>query len=385
MRLMASNVENYFYHGFFVFLLITVVTCSIIATRLMRSSFNNRSIYLFNLFFYLGVIGFAWLWIQDLLDLTPSFRSGVVIYMISMTLLQLSIYNHDEPSRFNKIIIAHGAIFSVFALLTQNINQLALVEACFTLSVLPALIYFTTKRAVCEKNIGNTVLSMAQCILLLVPISQLSIITHEHNLATLYSLTVIAHATVFVMTGLGLITTLLVDEKKRYLELSLKDPLTGLYNRRGLQFIIEQQQLFSPSQTSSLFACVVDIDYFKRINDSYGHDGGDLVLEVFSDLMKHHLKKEDLCCRLGGEEFLLLFFATDISSAKQFLEGLRKTFETSQIAYREHRISVTASFGLTNWQPNDSFESLVNRADKAVYAAKNNGRNRIETNSLNKE
>ena len=110
---MASNVENYFYHGFFVFLLITVVTCSIIATRLMRSSFNNRSIYLFNLFFYLGVIGFAWLWIQDLLDLTPSFRSGVVIYMISMTLLQLSIYNHDEPSRFNKIIIAHGAIFSV--------------------------------------------------------------------------------------------------------------------------------------------------------------------------------------------------------------------------------------------------------------------------------
>ena len=384
MRLMASNVENYFYHGFFVFLLITVVTCSIIATRLMRSSFNNRSIYLFNLFFYLGVIGFAWLWIQDLLDLTPSFRSGVVIYMISMTLLQLSIYNHDEPSRFNKIIIAHGAIFSVFALLTQNINQLALIEACFTLSVLPALIYYTTKRAVCEKNIGNTVLSMAQCILLLVPISQLSIITHEHNLATLYSLTVIAHATVFVMTGLGLITTLLVDEKKRYLELSLKDPLTGLYNRRGLQFIIEQQQLFSPSQTSSLFACVVDIDYFKRINDSYGHDGGDLVLEVFSDLMKHHLNKGDLCCRLGGEEFLLLFFATDISSAKQFLEGLRKTFETSQIAYREHRISVTASFGLTNWQPNDSFESLVNRADKAVYAAKNNGRNRIETNSLNK-
>ena len=382
---MASNVENYFYHGFFVFLLITVVTCSIIATRLMRSSFNNRSIYLFNLFFYLGVIGFAWLWIQDLLDLTPSFRSGVVIYMISMTLLQLSIYNHDEPSRFNKIIIAHGAIFSVFALLTQNINQLALVEASFTLSVLPALIYFTTKRAVCEKNIGNTVLSMAQCILLLVPISQLSIITHEHNLATLYSLTVIAHATVFVMTGLGLITTLLVDEKKRYLELSLKDPLTGLYNRRGLQFIIEQQQLFSPSQTSSLFACVVDIDYFKRINDSYGHDGGDLVLEVFSDLMKHHLNKGDLCCRLGGEEFLLLFFATDISSAKQFLEGLRKTFETSQIAYREHRISVTASFGLTNWQPNDSFESLVNRADKAVYAAKNNGRNRIETNSPNKE
>ena len=382
---MASNVENYFYHGFFVFLLITVVTCSIIATRLIRSSFNNRSIYLFNLFFYLGVIGFAWLWIQDLLDLTPSFRSGVVIYMISMTLLQLSIYNHDEPSRFNKIIIAHGAIFSVFALLTQNINQLALVEACFTLSVLPALIYYTTKRAVCEKNIGNTVLSMAQCILLLVPISQLSIITHEHNLATLYSLTVIAHATVFVMTGLGLITTLLVDEKKRYLELSLKDPLTGLYNRRGLQFIIEQQQLFSPSQTSSLFACVVDIDYFKRINDSYGHDGGDLVLEVFSDLMKQHLNKGDLCCRLGGEEFLLLFFATDISSAKQFLEGLRKTFETSQIAYREHRISVTASFGLTNWQPNDSFESLVNRADKAVYAAKNNGRNRIETNSLNKE
>ena len=378
---MASNVENYFYHGFFVFLLITVVTCCVIATRLMRSSFNNRSISLFNLFFYLGVIGFGWLWIQDLLDLTPSFRSGVVIYMVSMVLLQLSIYNHDEPSRFNKIIIAHGAIFSVFAIVTENINQLALVEACFTLSVLPALIYYTTKRAVCEKNIGNTVLSMAQCILLLVPISQLSIITHEHNLATLYSLTVIAHATVFVMSGLGLITTLLVDEKKRYLELSLKDPLTGLYNRRGLQFIIEQQQVLSPNKTSILHACIVDIDFFKKINDSYSHEGGDLVLEVFSDLIKHHLNKEDLCCRLGGEEFLLLFFAADLDSATKYLEELRKTIETSQIAYREHRITVTASFGLTSWQPKDSFESLVNRADKAVYDAKDNGRNRIEINT----
>jgi diguanylate cyclase (GGDEF)-like protein len=99
--------------------------------------------------------------------------------------------------------------------------------------------------------------------------------------------------------------------------------------------------------------------------------------------MKHHLKKEDLCCRLGGEEFLLLFFAADISSARQFLDSLRKTIEASQIAFQEHRISVTASFGLTNWQVNDSFESLVNRADKAVYEAKNNGRNRVEINTQN--
>jgi len=97
--------------------------------------------------------------------------------------------------------------------------------------------------------------------------------------------------------------------------------------------------------------------------------------------MKHHLKKEDLCCRLGGEEFLLLFFATDINSATQFLEGLRKNIEGSQIAYQERRISVTASFGLTNWQSNDSFESLVNRADKAVYEAKDNGRNQIKINA----
>jgi len=76
-----------------------------------------------------------------------------------------------------------------------------------------------------------------------------------------------------------------------------------------------------------------------------------------------------------------LFFATDINSATQFLEGLRETIETSQIAYQEHRISVTASFGLTNWQSNDSFESLVNRADKAVYEAKDNGRNQIKINA----
>ncbi|MEZ7277631.1 GGDEF domain-containing protein [Pseudoalteromonas sp. 68 DY56-GL68] len=376
---MAINLDSYFYHGFFVFLLITVITCSVIATRLMISRFKSKSIVFFNFFFYLGVIGFAWLWIQNIFGLPSDFRPSVIIYILSMVLLQLSIYNHDEKCRFNRLMIGHGAIFSVFVLFTNDINQLALVEACFTLTVLPALIYFTFTRALHKSNIGNTVLLAAQCILLLVPITQLTIITHSHNLLTLYSLTVIAHATVFVMTGLGLITTLLIDEKRRYAELSLKDPLTNLYNRRGLQYILEKRQLLTNQHAAFLYASALDIDFFKSINDNYGHEAGDLVLEVFAELLQHHLHHEDLCCRLGGEEFLILSVEKSPEQAYQKLEELRQIIESSQIEYKGQIIAFTASFGLTHWQQADTFDDLINRADKALYSAKNNGRNRIET------
>ena len=376
---MAINLDSYFYHGFFVFLLITVITCSVIATGLMISRFKSKSIVFFNLFFYLGVAGFAWLWIQNIFGLPSDFRPSVIIYILSMVLLQLSIYNHDEKCRFNRLMIGHGAIFSVCVLFTNSINQLALVEACFTLTVLPALIYFTFTRALYKSNIGNTVLLAAQCILLLVPITQLTIITHSHNLLTLYSLTVVAHATVFVMTGLGLITTLLIDEKRRYAELSLKDPLTNLYNRRGLQYVLDKRQLLTNQHATFLYASALDIDFFKSINDNYGHEAGDLVLEVLAELLQRHLHREDLCCRLGGEEFLILSIEKSPEQAYQKLEKLRQTIETSQIEYKQQIISLTASFGLTHWQQADTFDDLINRADKALYSAKNNGRNRIET------
>ncbi|AXV65883.1 GGDEF domain-containing protein [Pseudoalteromonas lipolytica] len=378
---MTGSIENYFYHGFYIFLMITVITCSVIATKLMTSGFNSRSISLFNLYFYLGMAGFSWLWIQNIFELTPDFRSGVAMYVLSIMLLQLAIFNYDEKSRFNLQVIAFSLVCAVFIFFMKTINQLAIAQLSYTFITLPVLIYVSFKRAILKSNIGNGVLAIALCILLIIAISQLAIVVSGNlTVAVLYSLTVVGHATVFVMIGLGLITTLLIDEKKRYLDLSLKDPLTNLYNRRGLQFILEQQRLLTSKHNSKLYASVVDIDYFKRINDSYGHEGGDLVLEVFSELLNHHLAKQDLCCRLGGEEFLILSFEPSENAAQQKLETLRTIVETSEIVFHENNITLTASFGLTRWQQDDTFDNLINRADKALYSAKNKGRNRVEIN-----
>ena len=103
------------------------------------------------------------------------------------------------------------------------------------------------------------------------------------------------------------------------------------------------------------------------------------MLEVLAELLQRHLHREDLCCRLGGEEFLILSIEKSPEQAYQKLEKLRQTIETSQIEYKQQIISLTASFGLTHWQQADTFDDLINRADKALYSAKNNGRNRIET------
>lgn len=174
----------------------------------------------------------------------------------------------------------------------------------------------------------------------------------------------------------------LVDEKTRELNLALEeisslaatDPLTGLHNRLQIDKLLEQQ-LTSPAAVSEGLAVIlIDLDYFKDINDSHGHLIGDQVLQEFSQLLSDHLGEQDLAGRWGGEEFLIICPATSRHLALERAEKLR-----SQLASHLFTLPVsqTASFGVAQYQPGDSRDSLLQRADQALYQAKEQGRNRV--------
>ena len=149
-----------------------------------------------------------------------------------------------------------------------------------------------------------------------------------------------------------------------------KDTLTGVYKKyffnKQLQKVILEKE--------DAVVVVIDIDNFKMINDTYGHQTGDTVLKEFSGLIQQNIRKEDIFARWGGEEFLLLLQHTTLENAMKKIERLRRTLE-------RHTFSdigkMTASFGVAWKEESDDLHSLLQRADKALYEAKKLGKNKV--------
>ena len=156
-------------------------------------------------------------------------------------------------------------------------------------------------------------------------------------------------------------------------DLVITDELTGIANRVALKSFFEDKEKFSPTK-KNLAVIFADIDYFKKINDTYGHLIGDEVLIQFAILLQDNIRNSDLLARWGGEEFVILCPFTELHKAKDLAEKLRLLTEKTIFA---QDIKITTSFGIAHLQKNESPSEFLNRADGALYNAKNNGRNRV--------
>jgi len=163
------------------------------------------------------------------------------------------------------------------------------------------------------------------------------------------------------------------------------DPLTGIFNRRWF----EEQGEFCITRArrhgSPLSILILDVDYFKRINDAYGHACGDSVLVSLTKLLCSIKRHEDLLCRHGGEEFLLMMVETDLRGASLLAERLRKKVNEHSFQAGEEVLSITVSIGVSSFRSEDTYATLLERADRALYRAKGNGRNRVEVQELKDE
>lgn len=172
-----------------------------------------------------------------------------------------------------------------------------------------------------------------------------------------------------------------VELKNRQLEeLALTDPLTGLPNRRALEIWATRQFSAAARHDFPLWLVMADLDRFKNINDTFGHEAGDIVLKEFSEVLKVNTRQSNICARLGGEEFLLILTHIQKEQVKIAIERIRARFEALQFRFQGKTIGCTASFGIAGFRgvPPPEFSALLNRADTALYTAKNRGRNRVE-------
>lgn len=158
----------------------------------------------------------------------------------------------------------------------------------------------------------------------------------------------------------------------------IHDPLTGLKNRRYMDSFLKMECDLIKRQSVGGTLVVVDIDHFKRVNDIYGHNAGDKVISAVANRLEKRLRDSDVACRWGGEEFVLFLHNTSGHRAFSTCEELRTLIQQHQVEFESRSLSVTASFGITSMQTEDSPQSVFARADKALYQAKTMGRNQVQ-------
>ena len=160
--------------------------------------------------------------------------------------------------------------------------------------------------------------------------------------------------------------------------LSVTDPLTGLYNRRHFETTIEREFLRAQRYKSDLSIALMDVDFFKKINDTYGHLCGDYVLREIAYLTLENFRKTDFVFRYGGEEIVILLTETPLDKAVIPIERLRKAIEEYPFCYDCNSMKITVSIGVEGFNENiETPDDMLNNADKALYLAKERGRNQV--------
>lgn len=160
---------------------------------------------------------------------------------------------------------------------------------------------------------------------------------------------------------------------------ALLDPLTGLANRAALAERSELEQARIQRNHSSLLLSILDIDHFKRINDSYGHLAGDKVLKIIAQELKKRLRKTDFIARFGGEEYVILLPETPLAEGEKLLDSLRQSIEACPFHFKGEPVTITFSAGIGQVATHETLEQAIARIDQALYAAKKAGRNTIVT------
>jgi diguanylate cyclase (GGDEF)-like protein/PAS domain S-box-containing protein len=161
---------------------------------------------------------------------------------------------------------------------------------------------------------------------------------------------------------------------------AIRDPLTGLFNRRYLEEVLQREIAVAERQQSNISVVMIDIDRFKKFNDTYGHDAGDFLLKELAELLRREVRRSDISCRYGGEEFLIVMPGATLEKGAERAEHIRQAFSSARYEFMGSKLKSTLSLGVASYpQHGKTWEECVHAADRAMYAAKAAGKNRVRS------
>lgn len=185
----------------------------------------------------------------------------------------------------------------------------------------------------------------------------------------------LANLSIRLSDTVGELETKLVKYNDKLKKQANTDQLTGLYNRRRAMDFLEK--LSKEASTEPFSACICDIDFFKKVNDTYGHDAGDEVLKTVAAVMEDSVRKETMVARWGGEEFLIIFPDSNGDDAYVAVERIRSNIERAETQVGDMNIKVTMTFGIAEYDFSGTVDNMLKEADEKLYTGKEAGRNRV--------
>ena len=284
-------------------------------------------------------------------------KACAFVLILSMLIL---LPVHDSPLNqiISTAIIAICFSYAAFALRklqVERIIHLALLKLCFVIHALIMLVQFLLLVSDYKGDI-NTDLS--------------------HILAVI----LISHIIITTLTAMIWPLMMFLESEQILSDLANRDPLTGLLNRRSFITISNNYLEQANSNLTELCALMIDIDFFKKVNDQYGHETGDEALKWVAKKIKSQLREHDLVARIGGEEFAVILPSTSQTQGESLSERIRLAIHNDSFQYQQHSIKLSISVGIiTHKSGTNNVNELLAEADKGLYKAKLNGRNQVVT------
>jgi len=370
------NSQTYIY-ALHLLMLLAIFAVIAVIYSLRDSKLPVVSVKLFQAYFGLGLIGWLVLASKELGWVDKGDQPSFVFYIICSLMLFLAVVECVRNKFQTTLLVSfHLLLIGAVLWVDSNSNKM-LIVSIYAVIIYSIISFSVVQRAIKKMNMGYAIIGAGTFIAICTALFQVYGLVVFQDVSLSYSAAVIASSTGFILVGIGFLAAILINEHKQLKSLTLTDPLTGLLNRRGLDYAARVILSAAERNNGFVSALAIDIDHFKKINDNYGHDVGDKALKVFSETLLNIPRANDVVCRFGGEEFVVILANTSTEDAAKLAERIRVVFQELEIMCVPDIVRITASFGVATRCGTVDINRLLKDADKALYRAKAEGRNKV--------
>lgn len=331
---------------------------------------------LFTVYFMAALLGWIALTLQQGTDTPLAVDVPAVAAILNSYILFMAAGQRSGSHRGRVVLglICLPACLSVFFLPADTMFA---VQAGAAALFFGATGMLCTRRALSQSNVGDAIIAYA-CLIMAAggPIILYQSLV-SNNLPLAQTISFGLHSSAYALVTVGFLASVLIEYQQHLSHLATEDPLTRLLNRRGLEGVLQLSLAHASRQGLPTAAIVVDIDHFKKVNDSFGHETGDNVIRMVASILERMSRASDVVARTGGEEFLLVLPNTDMDAARILAERIRIAIGEHALLVDQQRIPVTISLGVACASGGVDLDALTKDADSAMYLAKRGGRNRV--------
>lgn len=331
---------------------------------------------LYTVYFMASLLGWIALTLQQHADLQLAVNVPSVMIILNSFILFMAAGQRAVVVRGRIALgaVCLGACLCVFFLPP---GRMFLVQSA------SAALFFLGVALICSwrswrySNIGDAIIACAGLMMVVGMPVAIYFVSAQGDTSGAEVIALAVYSASYALVVIGFLASVVIEYQQHLSNLATLDPLTRLLNRRGLEDALQISMAQASRRSLPTSAIMVDIDHFKQVNDSFGHEVGDHVLRQVADIVARQCRSSDVAARIGGEEFLLILPETDLDSARVLAERLREAIGQQPMLVDSQQIDVSASLGVACAIGITNLDELSVEADRAMYLAKRGGRNRV--------